>query len=65
MLTPVFLLLFSSPLHRCHLEYQRTTKHTTTTHIHKENVKDLPTTSPKPTPNKHPELDIPSRNPTQ
>jgi hypothetical protein len=51
MLTPVFLLLFSSPLHRCHLEYQRTTKHTTTTHIHKENVKDLPTTSPKPTPN--------------
>jgi hypothetical protein len=66
MLTLLFLRLFSSLLHRCHLECQRTIKNTTTTttHIHKENVKNLPTTSPKPTLQQTPELDIRSRNPT-
>jgi hypothetical protein len=38
MLTPLFLPLFPSPYH-FHLECQCTVKHTTT-HIHKENVKN-------------------------
>jgi hypothetical protein len=37
------------PLYHFHLECQCTIKHTTT-HIHKENVKNLPTTSTKAIP---------------
>jgi hypothetical protein len=62
MLTPLFLPLFPSPYH-FHLECQCTVKHTTT-HIHKENIKNLPNTSTKATPQqtprtRHSEAEIP------